>query len=112
MAAYRRGDALVTAECATCGGTGVLADENWHEVEYRDCPDCMDQRRTAGRVVSLTIPGTPAYSLSPNSRSHWRVKHRETEAAKWDVKMAIADTFCGFAPKLRGPVCLHWTVFL
>src|SRR5690349_18009475 len=38
------------------------------------------------RRVTLTIPGKPAYALSPNSRCHWRVKHRETEAAGWNVR--------------------------
>jgi hypothetical protein len=61
------------------------------------------------RSVTIRIPGTPAYSLSPNARCHWAVKRKETEAAGWAVKKAVAGSTC---PMLIGPVRLHWTVYL
>jgi Holliday junction resolvase RusA-like endonuclease len=60
------------------------------------------------RSVTITIPGLPAYPLSPNARNHWAVKNRATEAAAWAVKAAIAET----RPEVSGPVSLAWTVYL
>ena len=68
---------------------------------------------TEPRTVTLTIPGTPAYSLSPNGgRKHWSVRYQETETVKGFVAWAIAEKFCGFPDQFRGPVRLHWTVYL
>jgi hypothetical protein len=60
------------------------------------------------RSVTITIPGLPAYPLSPNARNHWAVKNRATEAARWSVRSALGDTF----PTVDGPVSLAWTVYL
>jgi len=57
----------------------------------------------------LTFEGTPAYSLSPNSRSHWAVKRTESEAAGWAVKKAMAGKMF---LQINRPVRLHWTVYL
>jgi hypothetical protein len=67
---------------------------------------------TAARAVVLTIPGMPAYSLSPNSRCHWRVKHREIQEAKWAVKAAIWHGGKLHAIPIHGPVRLIWGIHL
>ncbi len=77
----------------------------------------MTETMTAPRTVTLTIPGCPAYSLSPNSRSHWAVKQRETKEARWAVRCAIEYPYLIEGtpkPDLNGrsPVKLRWTVYL
>jgi hypothetical protein len=57
----------------------------------------------------ITIPGTPAYALSPNSRVHWRVKHKETAQAKHDTAYAIRYHE---AEPIHGPVTIHWGIYL
>jgi hypothetical protein len=58
-------------------------------------------------AVTVHIPSAPAYALSPNSRVHWRVKHRQSVAVKEATQMA-----CIGVPALHGPVVLTWTIFL
>ena len=74
----------------------------------------MAETITTPRAVSLTIPGMPAYALSPNSRCHWRVKHQESQAAKWAVKAALAtygmDVLTDW--DFHGPVRLIWGINL
>jgi hypothetical protein len=62
----------------------------------------------------ITIPGRPAYALSPNSRCHWRVKQKATQEAHWAVMAAIRDEEAvgGRIGPFEGPVSLHWTVYL
>lgn len=65
-------------------------------------------------ALTLTIPGTPAYAWSPNSRAHWRVKHQESEAVKWAVRLAWREAMQR-DPDLRpmhGPVRLIWGINL
>ncbi len=57
-------------------------------------------------AIEITIPAGPAYSISPNSRSHWRVKHREAQELKQVTRYACPDEV------VVGPVNLHWTVYL
>ena len=64
---------------------------------------------TTATAIVLTIAGCPAYSLSPNSRTHWAVKQRETEDAHWAVKQAIGDNPIN---PITTPYRLHWTVYL
>ena len=64
--------------------------------------------RTPTAIV-LTIPGYPAYSLSPNARSHWAVKQRETKDAHWQVKQALGDMPIN---PITTPYRLHWTIYL
>lgn len=54
----------------------------------------------------ISFPWQPAYSLSPNSRKHWRVQRQEARDAKW----AVACAATGVAP-VSGPVVLTWTVY-
>ena len=54
----------------------------------------------------ISIPATPAYSLSPNSRKHWHVKARESVAAKTATYFASIG-----AEPVSGPVVLTWTVY-
>jgi Holliday junction resolvase RusA-like endonuclease len=63
------------------------------------------------RSVTITIPGLPAYPLSPNARNHWAVKNRATEAARWAVKAEIAN-HPDECPEVSGPVSIAWTVYL
>lgn len=72
----------------------------------------MTEAVSVARSVSLTIPGTPAYALSPNSRAHWRVKHRESQAAKWAVKAAVWHDGELHAVPIHGPVRLIWGINL
>ena len=69
----------------------------------------MTETTTEPRTVTLTIPGTPAYSLSPNSRQHWAVKQRETTTAHWQVRGAMHD-YAG--PFFAVPVRIAWTIYL
>jgi hypothetical protein len=57
----------------------------------------------------LTFPGTPAYSLSPNSRTHWAAKARESRDAKWTVKATWLEE-----PRepIKGPVTITWGIHL
>jgi Holliday junction resolvase RusA-like endonuclease len=65
------------------------------------------------RSVTLVIPGEPAYSLSPNSRSHWAVKQRETKDARWAVRCAFPGEVPGIGEVvIPGPVRLRWIVYL
>jgi Holliday junction resolvase RusA-like endonuclease len=64
------------------------------------------------RSVTITIPGLPAYPLSPNARNHWAVKARATEAAAWAVKAAIVNIPIEHDIEFDGPVSLAWTVYL
>lgn len=65
-------------------------------------------------IITIEIPAGPAYSISPNSRKHWRVKHRESQEAKWlaanVASNALRDDNADAGP--RGPVNLHWTIYL
>ena len=63
----------------------------------------------APTATVLTILGTPAYSLSPNSRTHWAVKSRENRDAHWRVKLALGDNPIN---PITTPYRLHWTVYL
>lgn len=85
---------MVPSECPTCGVNMALHDCYCDDVDPRS--------------LTLTIPGTPAYSLSPNSRSHWRVKHRETNDLALATKAAIGYIYRHFP----GPVRLRWTIYL
>lgn len=60
-------------------------------------------------AIVLTIAGTPAYSLSPNSRDHWTKKQRETRDAHWQVKQTLGDTQID---PITTPYRLHWTIYL
>ena len=60
-----------------------------------------------GAATSITIPSTPAYTLSPNSRAHWRVKHRESQEVKQITALSCRD-----AEPVHGRVSLIWTIFL
>lgn len=61
-------------------------------------------------TVTLTIPGCPAYSLSPNSRCHWAIKQRESRDVRQSV-MAMLSWHRVLVP-FTVPVRLHWTVYL
>lgn len=53
--------------------------------------------------ITITIPGTPDRSLSPNSRCHWRVKAKHVKAYRhtsYLASLAMAGT------TIRGPVWL------
>ena len=65
---------------------------------------------TEPRTVTLTIPGTPAYSLSPNARCHWAVKRDDGDRLRWAVKKANGDA--GRYSSYMTPVRLHWVVYL
>jgi hypothetical protein len=73
----------------------------------------MTEAVRVARSVTLVIPGTPAYALSPNSRSHWRAKHRESIEARLATFAALQDatpdpaTLC-----VHGPVRLIWGIHL
>jgi hypothetical protein len=69
-----------------------------------------DAPEITARAVTLTIPGTPAYSLSPNSRKHWRIQRQESRDAKWRVREVYGPYTSRLVP--HGPVALTWTVFL
>ena len=63
-------------------------------------------------TITIEIPAGPAYSISPNSRKHWRVKHRESQELK---QVAWASCLPPDRPELRlmqGPVNIHWTIYL
>jgi Holliday junction resolvase RusA-like endonuclease len=62
------------------------------------------------RSCVLVIPGTPAYSLSPNSRTHWAVKQRETRHAR-SLVMAVLS-FRRDISRFTGPVQVAWTIYL
>ena len=76
----------------------------------------MAETVTEPRILSLTISGTPAYALSPNSRSHWRVKHRESREAKALVRICWSNMTHGngftHAHPIPGPVRLIWGINL
>ena len=73
----------------------------------------MTETMTAPRTVTLTIPGTPAYALSPNSRKHWRVKYRESVDARLTTFAALQDTTTDPASfGVHGPVKLIWVINL
>ena len=57
--------------------------------------------------VTIEIPSGPAYSISPNSRKHWRVKHRESQELK---QIAFYSSMNG--ELVYGPVNLYWTIYL
>lgn len=71
--------------------------------------DLMDLSGERGFVVSttVTIPGTPAYSFSPNSRSHWRTRHRESQELKQRTMSACVHNL-----HVSAPVVISWTVYL
>jgi len=58
-------------------------------------------------AIEITIPAGPAYSISPNSRKHWRTKAAETKHLKQVTMLA-----CLGADPIPGPVDLHWTIYL
>jgi Holliday junction resolvase RusA-like endonuclease len=61
------------------------------------------------RTVTITIPGEPAWSLSPNARCHWAVKQRD----KNEAQLALWAAIQGRKPMMfLHPVRLHWTVYL
>jgi hypothetical protein len=63
----------------------------------------------------LTIPGTPAYGLSLNSREHWTKQRKASRDAKWAVKAALAEAeHEGRAWKepIHGPVTITWGIHL
>ena len=65
------------------------------------------------RTVTLTIPGTPAYSLSPNARCHWAVKQRETREARWATELSLRERLYDWeSDEFTGPVRIAWTVYL
>jgi len=75
----------------------------------RSCPS----GDATARRVTLVIPGTPAYSLSPNSRTHWAVKQRETKEARRAVRCSMPGDVAGIWESLIvSPVKLRWTVYL
>jgi hypothetical protein len=72
----------------------------------------MTTPTTEATVIS--IPAQPAYSLSPNSRAHWRKRHLESREAKAIVRIEWGNmTHGAFTPlqPVHGPVLLTWTVY-
>lgn len=69
---------------------------------------------TKPKTIILTFPGKPAYSLSPNSRQHWRVRHHESQEAKRLVRLIWLDRQQGDDPiaPIHGPVVLQWGIHL
>ena len=66
-------------------------------------------------AIVITIPAGPAYSISPNSRKHWRVKHRESQELKRiAIFSSLAERDYTTKPFLSvlGPVNLYWTIYL
>lgn len=79
--------------------------------EAGSLPETMDWigNREPVEVISTSvfIPGIPAYLLSPNSRSHWRRKHAESQELKQRTMTA-----CRLAHHVSGPVVIAWTIYL
>ena len=64
-------------------------------------------------AIEITIPGLPAYSISPNSRSHWRVKHRESQELKQIAHLVGRSRLDPWTEDgVLGSVNLHWTIYL
>ena len=67
----------------------------------------MSSDTATARSVTLTIPGRPAYSLSPNSRVHWRTQRAESKHAKY-----LTTLLCRDVEPIHGPVRILWGIHL
>jgi hypothetical protein len=59
-------------------------------------------------AVTVTIPGTPCFSYSPNTRTHWRVRAAEARAIKDATILACREAG---SPQVHGPVELVWAIY-
>jgi hypothetical protein len=58
-------------------------------------------------AVTITIAGTPCFSYSPNTRTHWRVRAREAREIKEATILACREAG---SPQIHGPVTLEWHI--
>lgn len=61
----------------------------------------------AGEPITITIPASPAYALSPNARTHHMAKYHASEQLKVDTYWVAQE-----ADTLTGPVTLDWIIRL